>query len=69
MLGISSTVHLIEIREAATVRFGLTLAMNYDHEVPTDWATWAPSPLNEPDCSPHSFDVMAIYALYQAVSD
>ena len=39
--------------------------LNYDDEVPTDWATWAPSPLNEPDCSPHPFDVMAIYALYQ----
>ena len=32
-----------------------------------DWATRAPSPLNEPDCSPHPFDVMAIYALYQTV--
>ena len=41
-------------------------AMNYDDDVPDDWATWAPSPLNEPDCSPHPFDVMAIYALYQA---
>ena len=40
--------------------------MNYDDDVPDDWATWAPSPLNEPDCSPHPFDVMAIYALYQA---
>ena len=43
--------------------------MNYDDEVPNDWATWAPSPLGEPDCSPHPFDVMAIYALYQTVPD
>ncbi len=40
--------------------------MNYDKGVPEHWATWAPLPLNEPDCSPHPFDVMAIYALYQA---
>ncbi len=40
--------------------------MNYDKGVPEDWARWAPSPLNEPDCSPHPFDIMAIYALYQA---
>ncbi len=42
--------------------------MNYDYVVPEDWAKWAPSPLNEPDCSPHPFDVMAVYALYQTVS-
>ena len=41
--------------------------MNYDDEVPAYWATWASSPLNEPDCSPHPFDIMAAYALYQAV--
>ena len=41
--------------------------MNYDAEVPDNWATWAPSPLNEPDCSPHPFDLMAIYTLYQAI--
>ena len=39
--------------------------MNYDAEVPDNWAMWAPSPLNEPDCSPHPFDLLAIYALYQ----
>ena len=39
--------------------------MNYDDEVPDHWAAWAPSPLNEPDCSPHPFDLMAIYSLYQ----
>ena len=42
--------------------------MNYDPYVPRDWATWAPLPLNEPDCSPHPFDVMAIEALYQTVT-
>ena len=41
--------------------------LNYDDDVPEDWARWAPSPLNEPDCSPHPFDVMAVYALYQNV--
>ena len=39
--------------------------MNYDHE-PYEWGRWVHSvPLNEPDCSPHPFDVLAIYALYQ----
>ena len=42
--------------------------MNYDDDVPRYWATWAPLPLNEPDCSPHPFDVMAIEALYQTVT-
>lgn len=42
-------------------------AMNYDGDVPKHWARWAPSPLNEPDCSPHPFDILAIYALYQTV--
>ena len=32
-------------------------AMNYDSKVASN--------LREPDCSPHPFDVMAIYALYQ----
>ena len=39
-------------------------ALNYD-KVPAKWAKWTSSPLNEPDCTPHPFDVMAIYALYQ----
>ena len=42
-------------------------AMNYDTDVPQEWARWVPSPLVEPDCSPHPFDIMAIYALYQTV--
>ena len=40
--------------------------MNYDHEVDSNynsdtkqWNRW------EPDCSPHPFDITAIYALYQ----
>ena len=37
--------------------------MNYDSGV-QGWAPWAPSTLNEPDCSPHPFDIMAIEALY-----
>ena len=52
--------------------------MNYDGEVPANWATWATDltdsedddpnardPLDELDCSPHPFDVIAINALYQ----
>lgn len=27
----------------------------------------AETPVEEPDCAPHPFDVMAIYALYQSV--
>ena len=33
--------------------------MNYDSEVPQI--------SNEPDCSPHPFDIMAIEALYQTL--
>ena len=33
--------------------------MNYD--------TLIPSVANEPDCSPHPFDILAMYALYQTV--
>ena len=43
--------------------------MNYDSKVP-NWAGWVPlqaSVLDEPDCSPHPFDVIAAYALYQNV--
>ena len=39
--------------------------MNYDDRAPG----WVPSPLNEPDCSPHPFDVMAIYVIYQNVQE
>ena len=42
-------------------------ALNYDREVPDNWANWASSPLNEPDWTPHPFDVMVVYALYQTV--
>ena len=38
-------------------------ALNYDKEMP-DWATMN---YTEPDCSPHPFDVPAVYALYQNV--
>ncbi len=34
-------------------------AMNYDSKIDAI--------INEPDCSPHPFDIMAIYALYQTV--
>ena len=33
--------------------------MNYDYEVHGAY--------NEPDCYPHAFDVMAVWALYQTV--
>ncbi len=33
--------------------------MNYDGEVPPSGT------LDEPDCAPHPFDIMAIYAMYQ----
>ncbi len=36
--------------------------MNYNHEVPVFQVS------EEPDCSPHPFDVMALFALYQTVS-
>ena len=38
--------------------------MNYDWEVPS-WAYLLA--IDEPDCSPHPFDIMIIYALYQTV--
>lgn len=34
--------------------------MNNDRNVP-----YLPSSFQEPDCSPHPFDILAIYALYQ----
>ena len=39
--------------------------MNYDDEMPD----WVPSTYskNEPDCFPHPFDIMAVYALYQTL--
>ena len=48
--------------------------MNYDHESPFLYDASLPEnerwirPLGEPNCSPHPFDIMAIYALYQTVS-
>ena len=39
--------------------------LNYDRES-EGRPHWVPSTYLEPDCSPHPFDVMAIYALYQS---
>ena len=39
--------------------------LNYDGEA-ENRARWMPQDYVEPDCSPHPFDVMAIYALYQS---
>lgn len=43
--------------------------MNYDGRAKSAFPGWGV--LNpgheEPDCSPHPFDVMAIYALYQSL--
>ena len=41
--------------------------MNYDNMV-SEFASWVPGgdQHSEPDCFPHPFDVMAIYALYQS---
>ena len=39
--------------------------MNYDSDAKSGFSPW-PADHSEPDCSPHPFDVMAIYALYQA---
>ena len=39
--------------------------LNYDDQA-ADRANWITSGYKEPDCSPHPFDVMAIYALYQS---
>ena len=43
--------------------------LNYDAN--TEVPDWVPDSYwtMEPDCSPHLFDVMAIYALYQNVAD
>ena len=41
--------------------------MNYDNEL---WANRASNGVvirDEPDCSPHPFDIMAIFALYQTI--
>ena len=40
-------------------------AMNYDGEA----GNRVNRPLSEPDCSPHPFDIIAIYALYQNVDE
>ena len=42
--------------------------MNYDDEIGQLRERYKPDQPDEPDCSPHPFDVMAIYALYQNVS-
>ena len=48
--------------------------MNYDPKSPFLYDASLPEnerwirPLGEPNCSPHPFDIMAIYALYQTVS-
>ena len=46
--------------------------LNYDDELGygKPWATWSSDSsleFSEPDCGPHPFDVLAIYALYQHV--
>ena len=41
--------------------------MNYNHRVHGYHPGVASTSFSEPDCSPHPFDVMAIYALYQRV--
>ena len=41
--------------------------MNYDNETKSDWFDWGPSIEEEPDCSPHPFDILAINSLYQQV--
>ena len=44
--------------------------MNYDHEIPSlyeDGDVNGNEYLGEHDCSPHPFDILAIYALYQTV--
>ena len=40
---------------------GGSMVMNYNDK-------FSPT-LGEPDCSPHPFDIMAIFALYQTVPD
>ncbi len=42
-------------------------AMNYDHEAGNRYPL-APAEFREPDCSPHPFDIMAIFALYGSVA-
>ena len=39
--------------------------LNYDGSV-REYAGWLPSGHSEPDCFPHPFDIMAMYALYQS---
>ncbi len=42
--------------------------MNYDSSAKSAFPGWGvlDAGHEEPDCSPHPFDVMAIYALYQS---
>ena len=56
-LGLSNYHHLIPFASSAYHPSIPDSVMNYDHKVPQI--------SNEPDCSPHPFDIMAIGALYQ----
>ncbi len=42
------------------------VVLNYDYEVPANFDNNGDR-REEADCSPHPFDIMAIYALYQTV--
>ena len=41
--------------------------MNYGYEVRHPEAREREPEFDEPDCSPHPFDIMAIYSLYHKV--
>ena len=41
--------------------------MNYDTNVPANRNSMGQFTRDEPDCSPHPFDILAIYALYQSL--
>jgi hypothetical protein len=41
--------------------------MNYDDDTREVWFRSRPQIDNERDCSPHPFDIMALYSLYQKV--
>lgn len=42
-----------------------TTVMNYNEETRTEWFNWWNNAYNESDCSPHPFDILALYSLYQ----
>ena len=63
-------IHLLLVHEAGHAL--VILGTRYDHPEMFDsimsYGNHIPENLGEPECSPHPFDIMAIYALYQRIA-